>query len=498
MMGRRLQSWLPGAVLRRTCLAAGLLLLAITGESPAAGTKAEEASFWQAIRHSMTPSSFEAFLLVYPDGANAVRARERLDLIRSGKIVPKAETPPPPVKPKPKPKPEPKKPEPEKPKPEKPKPVVVPVKPDPPVVAVQEKPEKKEPAKPKVKPRPVVEKKPSPPIKPKAKPEKKPEPEVKKTPEVKKAQVVAKKPSPTVKILGKPPRKPTRPAMTENPSASPATTFKDCATCPRMVVIPAGKFVMGSPPGEAGRFNREGPLHSVTFAKPFAMGQFEVTRGEFAAFVRATDHKVAAGCRVYKGEWKTGPDRSWYDPGIPQGAQHPIVCLNWKDAKAYVAWLAVETKKPYRLPTEAEWEYAARAGTKDARFWKKGSAAACKWANVYDRRAKGDHGFPWGEHACDDGFAHTAPVGRFKANAFGLHDVLGNVWEWVDDCWNGNYDGAPKDGSAWTKGNDCSKRTIRAGSWNSQPEQVRLAHRNGAAPKYRNFNLGFRVALTLP
>ena len=274
--------------------------------------------------------------------------------------------------------------------------------------------------------------------------------------------------------------------------------FRDCADCPELVVIPAGRFQMGSPSHEEGRFDNEGPLHEVQVNR-FALGKYEVTRGEYAAFVRDTARGDGDGCFTdADGKWEKRAGRSWRDPGFTQTDQHPVVCVSWEDAQAYATWLARETGKGYRLASEAEWEYTARAGTTTARYWGKRADDACRYANVGDRITKAqvpDWKFPI--HDCDDGAAYTAPAGRYLANAFGLHDILGNVWEWVQDCWNETYAGAPTDGSAWSTG-DCSKRVDRGGGWDDEPRGVRSAGRSWLEPSLRNLNLGFRIARTLP
>jgi formylglycine-generating enzyme required for sulfatase activity len=176
-----------------------------------------------------------------------------------------------------------------------------------------------------------------------------------------------------------------------------------------------------------------------------------------------------------------------------------VIDVSWNDAREYVAWLSSKTGEKYRLPSEAEWEYAARAGTTTERFWGNSHVEACRYANVYDESGKRAETRPWPSHECDDGYAWTAPVGSFQPNAFGLEDMLGNVWEWTEDCWNETYEGAPTDGGAWTRG-DCGRHVVRGGSWRNDPIAVRSAFRGieppGAEPRH-NF-VGFRPAMTLP
>ncbi len=294
------------------------------------------------------------------------------------------------------------------------------------------------------------------------------------------------------------PETPAQPAVGIYPGTKePGSTFKDCPECPEMGVIPAGNFTMGSPASEKGRYDDEGPQHEVRIPRAFALGKYEVTRGGFEAFVRATGHKTSDGCRIYQaGEWQEDSSRNWRDPGYSQSDSHPVACVNWQDAKAYVRWLSGKTGKEYRLPSEAEWEYAARARTTAARYWGSNSSGACGYANVHDQTSKSENGFSWVHHDCRDGYGQTAPVGRFQANGFGLHDVLGNVWAWVGDCWNDSYRGAPSNVSAWTKGN-CSRRVLRGGSWDGTPRVVRSANRAGDDTSNRSDDIGFRVARTV-
>ena len=315
----------------------------------------------------------------------------------------------------------------------------------------------------------------------------------------------AAKPEPTDKppVTPLPPPakpKPRPPAQvaSRGPDASlkPDETFSDCADCPAMVVIPASGFVMGSPKDEKGRWTNEGPQRPVKIASSFAVGKFEVTRGEFAQFVKDENYDAGNECWTLeegKGENRTG--RNWRNPGFEQTDRDPVVCVNWNDAKAYVAWLSEKTKQPYRLLSEAEWEYMARGGTTTSRFW--GNAdEGCEYANAADLTAKETYS-GWTTSKCRDGYLHTSPVGRFKANAFGVHDVLGNVWEWVEDVWHDSYEGAPDDGSAWTESGNQSLRVLRGGSWGRKPEDLRSAIRGRDGNGFRGGSFGFRVSRTL-
>ena len=274
------------------------------------------------------------------------------------------------------------------------------------------------------------------------------------------------------------------------------TAFRDCPGCPEMVVVPAGSFRMGSPRSEAGRYDFEGPVRQVTIAKPLAVGVKEVTRGEYMRFVRATGHSAGDSCVTFEdGEWKDRGGRNWEDPGYGQTDGHPVVCVYWEDAKAYVGWLSRETGEEYRLLSEAEWEYVARGGSGTARYW--GEDGQCRYANGGDRALKGRYSdWEWEVASCNDGHVHTAPVGSFAPNGFGLYDVSGNVWEWVEDCWNESYAGAPSDGRAWESGN-CGRRVLRGGSWVVVPRALRSALRVRISTGIRFSYDGFRVARTL-
>jgi formylglycine-generating enzyme required for sulfatase activity len=263
-----------------------------------------------------------------------------------------------------------------------------------------------------------------------------------------------------------------------------------CAGCPEFVVVPPGAFIMGSDDGRSD----ERPPHKVTIARPFAVAKFPITRGEFAAFVSETGYDAEAGCAVFTGSnWTMRSDRSWRLPGFDQDQRHPAVCINWDDANAFVEWLARRSRRHYRLLSEAEWEYATRAGAIARYFFGNNADDLCLYGNGADLTAK--QAFPNMEVVnCRDGYIFTAPVGSFKANAWGLHDVHGNVRERVQDCYNDSYSTAPSDGSPWLTG-DCSLRVLRGGSWSSDPMELRSASRDKGAPRTLRYdNYGFRVA----
>jgi formylglycine-generating enzyme len=276
--------------------------------------------------------------------------------------------------------------------------------------------------------------------------------------------------------------------------------FRDCAVCPEMVVIPAGSFTMGSPANETYRHYEEGPQRRIAFAHDFAVGRFEVTRGQYAAFARATGHAAGNGCytdRVPEDPWTPDPKGTWRDPGFSQGEDHPVVCVSWEDAQAYVAWLNSRTRGGYRLLSEAEWEYAARAGTTSAYTWGSNVNQGCSYANGADASARADYPY-WNTMKCSDGALYTARGGAYQSNAFGLFDMIGNVEEWTQDCHKSSLDAVPSNGAA-NEPDYCSTRVSRGGSWSwgGNPRVLRSASRGMLSPAYRSHDLGFRVARTL-
>jgi formylglycine-generating enzyme required for sulfatase activity len=258
---------------------------------------------------------------------------------------------------------------------------------------------------------------------------------------------------------------------------------------------------MGVAPGEEERANlsaefrnRSEPPRSVN-VRPFSAGRFEVTRGQYRVFAEATG-RTDEGCFVWRGDaFEMEPANNWRSPGFDQSDAHPVTCVSWEDANAYVTWLSQHTGRRYRLLTEAEWEYAVRAGTTTTRYWGDDAEKSCDYANGADRstasRVPGADG--WYVADCDDRHAYTAPVGSYRPNAFGLYDMLGNVEEWTQDCWVGNYRGAPTDGSAVIAG-DCFLRSVRGGSWLDAPVGVPAAYRVGSPATVRVYRRGFRVA----
>ena len=278
----------------------------------------------------------------------------------------------------------------------------------------------------------------------------------------------------------------------------PEREFKECPDCPAMVGIPAGGFVMGSPKSEPGRFDAEGPQHHVQL-RAFALAKYDVTSDEFLTFLRESAYKPEPCNPMLNLAWQSPGGGKAYSPSPAQiePPRWPAVCLDWKDAHAYIAWLNGKARRerpqlgaraagPYRLPSEAEWEYAARGGTTAARWW--GEELGHDNANC---------------NGCGSDFDyHTlADVDSFASNPFGLYGMLGNAWQWTEDCWHQSYIGAPADGSAWMKGT-CDRHVIRGGAWNNLPAFVRSAVRSGAGPDGKDYDYsslaGFRVARDLP
>jgi formylglycine-generating enzyme len=269
---------------------------------------------------------------------------------------------------------------------------------------------------------------------------------------------------------------------------TPGTVLRDCPTCPSFTVLPTGRFKQGSADSSASSTVR--PLHWVAISHPLAMSTNAVTVDEFRAFATATGRDMQ-GCDTYDGRWKHQPKNSWENPGFEQTGTHPVTCASWSDAKAYAQWLSEQTGHRYRLPSASEWEFAARAGSEAVQPWNANGSDACANANVADLSAA--RRYPgWVAFACNDGYVFTAPVGSFKASAFGLNDMLGNVFQWTEDCWTANYKDAPIDGSARADGN-CSEHELRGGSWFSSPGYVRADYRNHFAANYRASSAGIRL-----
>jgi len=253
------------------------------------------------------------------------------------------------------------------------------------------------------------------------------------------------------------------------PPPPAGTVFRDCANmCPEMVVLPTGSFSMGSPDSEEGHEANEGPQHSVTIAQPFALGKYDVTFEEWDACVKD------GGCNLY-----VPGDNGW------GRGKNPVINVSWYEAEAYVQWLSQKTGFTYRLPTEAEWEYAARAGSTTPFYWGRHAS--------HDNANYGADACCGGYATGDDKWVNTSPVGSFPKNDFGLYDMAGNVAQWTQDCYRKTYDGVPADGSAWQSGG-CNARLMRGGTWISDPKGIRSAFRIFKGPVARLNLGGFRVA----
>jgi formylglycine-generating enzyme required for sulfatase activity len=241
-------------------------------------------------------------------------------------------------------------------------------------------------------------------------------------------------------------------------SPQDSSSWQDCPQCPLLARIAAGSFTMGSPVSEPGREADEGPQQRVTIAADIGIGVYEVTRAQFQAFVTATGYQVPPGCFYMDArarKWVDDPRLSWRSQGFFQDDSHPVTCVNFFDAQAYAGWLSETTHQPYRLPSEAEWEYAVRAGSKGSRFWGDSPADGCRYSNAVDETAR--DAFPgWKFAPCQDGYLYTSPVGSFLPNPAGLFDMPGNLWEWVQDCWNESHSGAVASGR-WD---------VRSSPWN--------------------------------
>jgi len=262
----------------------------------------------------------------------------------------------------------------------------------------------------------------------------------------------------------------------------------------------------------------EGPLREVTIEYFFGLGRYEVTVAQFRRFLNSTGYQLSAGaCRVWVdgalpagatnprpepaegGPWRgfaNDPARDWLSPAWRREVNDddPVVCVSWLDALAYVDWLTDTTGQAYRLPTEAEWEYVARAGTGSEFPWGELGAPGCLHANIYDQSAATEFGFPWEGEACDDGFAAAAPVGQFLANRFGVFDIVGNVWEWTQDCYQEYYPAEPINGRAVEVSGDCESRTVRGGSWITHISRQRPTFRGRDPQEAKYSYFGFRVA----
>ena len=285
--------------------------------------------------------------------------------------------------------------------------------------------------------------------------------------------------------------------------AAPGDVLKDCDDCPDLVIVPPGEFRMGTPlsvpvDNETG----EQPPIKMTILNAFALGRTEVTRGEFQVFADDTGFEPTILCRVWNGDlqrYDDDPTRTWKTANVPPRprTQHPVNCVSWEDTQLYVAWLAELTGSPYRLPTEAEWEYGAWAGSDALYPWGDSPHQGCRYVNAYDLDSREHYPMAWPHMGCRDGFADMAPVGSLEPNAFGLYDMLGNVWEFAEDCATKSHVGRPQDGRAWVWDGGCARRIQRGGGWMTSVAHIRPGYHGDANATHRFDFGGFRVARDL-
>ena len=281
---------------------------------------------------------------------------------------------------------------------------------------------------------------------------------------------------------------------------TPPKVFRDCDGCPEMIAIAPGEFLMGTPSGEAdaGHAREQLAVHKAKVTKPFAIGRTEVTIAQFRAFSTASGYdKSDRGCQYLRGGgWVKSVEISWKNMGFAVTEAHPVGCIAIEDARAYVAWLRETTGKPYRLPSETEWEYAARAGTQTPAFWTGEWSDACKYQNGGDERLSKavDGQMPIKEITpCDDGYAYSSPVASFLPNAWGLYDVSGNAAEWMDDCFTADVTKVPTDGSPFQRPK-CEAALQKGGSWAGNPSLLRSGSRLLFGAGRRGIAFGIRVA----
>ena len=282
-------------------------------------------------------------------------------------------------------------------------------------------------------------------------------------------------------------------------------SFKDCTACPEMVIIPSGSVFIGSNENEIDRKKGERIRTEVTIENSFAMAKTEVTLAQFRIFMKESKHESIIpkrngepliGCNYFDGKsYGYIAKHNFENVGYPQREDAPVVCVSWSDANAYAEWLTQKTGRKYRVPSTVEFEYAQRAGTDTPWFWGTDSDKACEYANIGDRSFArvfpNRPSFP-----CDDGYVYTSSVAKFKPNGFGLYDMVGNAWEWTNDCYHADLSNAPTDGSSWEEeeNGDCVFRTPKGGSWISGIGWSRAAVHSRDGADYKSFMLGFRVA----
>ena len=281
--------------------------------------------------------------------------------------------------------------------------------------------------------------------------------------------------------------------VSEEAVVQPLTTFKDCQVCPQMVRIPNGTFRMGSPASELGRDEDEGPIENVAVAA-FALGRNEVTFKQWREFERQSGYRTASGCLRWTGDgYELTAHLGWRYPGFEQSDEHPVVCISWRDAQAYVQWLSAKVGQIYRLPTEAEWEYSARAGGRQAYPWYSSGPNICAHGNAADASLR-QKNTEWLTENCSDDYPFTAPVGSFPPNNWGLYDMNGNVMEWVENCWSQQLQSQKSEQVPL----NCRSRVMRGGGWDLPNKFMRSAFRGKSNESNRGTALGLRVARSLP
>jgi formylglycine-generating enzyme required for sulfatase activity len=288
-------------------------------------------------------------------------------------------------------------------------------------------------------------------------------------------------------------------ASLTGPHIGSPPSFKDCSLCPDMIILPTGEFMMGSPASENGHTDLEGLPRRVNMSKRIAIGKLEVTLEQISAFMAETGMNVGGSCQPIIDPSRTvatwgEASVAMLSPGYDVTQSHPAVCINWHEAQSYVAWLQRRTGKPYRLPTEAEWEYAARAGTTTRYSFGNDETSLCAYARFADLGSQ----FGWGD-GCRSNVASngTTPVGALKPNPWGIFDMHGNAWEWVEDCWTPNPQEMPIDGSAFSRPGSCEIGVIRGGSFAAGSRRVRSAIRAPVRTTKHFYHIGLRVALSL-
>lgn len=292
--------------------------------------------------------------------------------------------------------------------------------------------------------------------------------------------------------------------------AKAVPVIRDCSDCPDLVAVPAGRAVLGSTAQERANAgivplfgDREGPQYRVIFGKGFLIGRTEVTRGQYRAFIAATGYPTAPSCGVHDTAtdgWGPQPGYDWTKPGFAQDDNHPVVCISYDDARAYAAWLSRKTGKSYRLPSDAEWEYAARGGTTTPWYWGNAPEAGCAIANLLSAGTITALGSPKSTSdrlVCANPRNFTVPVASYPPNPFGLYDMAGNAFEWVADCNSADNRDGHTDGTARTTG-DCTRHYLKGGAFHTPFWLTRSAVRGAPIPgDLHMFAVGFRVARSI-